>query len=79
MNFSILNDDVKFIISNRLASDLKIRAYVCICIYIQCVCVCVCVCVHIHIHVYHMYIYISKVASARTCADHVRVPAARRA
>ena len=26
MNFLALNDDVKFIISNHLASDLKIRA-----------------------------------------------------
>jgi hypothetical protein len=59
MDFLALNDDVKFIISKHLASDLKIRAllsknhdlqkyyletFVCARVVCACVCVCVCAC-----------------------------------
>ncbi len=52
MNFLALNDDVKFIISNHLAPDLKISAYVrmaCAADY-GCTYVCMYIRKYVHIH-----------------------------
>jgi len=70
MNFLALNDDVKFIISKHLASDLKIRAllsknhdlqqilvggiHTYVCMY---VCMYVCICIRMYEYIY-IYIYI---------------------
>jgi hypothetical protein len=56
MNFLALNDDVKFIISKHLASDLKIRACVCMYVYMY-VCICMYVCIYVCMYVISVCTY----------------------
>jgi hypothetical protein len=69
MNFLALNDDVKFIISNHLASDLKIRALISKIMtfkkyYLETSCIirmCVCMYVYTYVFMYvcmYMYVYL---------------------
>ena len=72
MKFLALNDDVKFIIASHLASDLKIRSYVCMCVcmYVcMCVCVYVCMCVCMYVANTHTYTLLVRERERRNAAS----------